>query len=250
MYKIYETAVVCNIWLGPGDEDSRIAIEYARTLDGDTFLLEYSRYLEFGAGSGHWERKVHVLDVLADHKEQRKLVNACAHFLLRPWFTRVWCTQEGAVSTNTVVYCGTDHVPWFNIFAIAWLFLPRWTISWPDWFMKDYDLLEPNLMNALTIQRYRLRRMNVENGAAFRPTSLLVSVLQSAAWRQKCFDPRDKIYAMRNIASDVSDIGDDWTPKPDYTISWRELYTNFAVTLSERGDKGCFASVWYTETGS
>lgn len=99
--------------------------------------------------------------------------------------------------------------------------------------MKDYALLEPNLMNAVNIQRYRLRRLNIENGASFLRTSLLVSVLQTSAWRQQCYDPRDKLFATRNIASDAKDIADDWTPRPDYTIPWRELYTNFAVTLAE-----------------
>ena len=64
-----------------------------------------------------------------------------------------------------------------------------------------------------------------------------MSVLQTSAWRQQCYDPQDKIYASRNIASDAKDITDDWTPKPDYTIPWRELYTNLAVTLAKRGDK-------------
>jgi Heterokaryon incompatibility protein (HET) len=89
MYKIYETASCCNIWLGPSDEDSRIAIEYAKTLDGDTLLREYSPCLEFGMGSGYWERKSHVLDVLSEQPGKEALINACAKFLLRPWFTRV-----------------------------------------------------------------------------------------------------------------------------------------------------------------
>ena len=236
MYKIYETAIVCNIWLGPGDANSSMAIKYAMTLDGEPFLLNYSNYLEFGGG-GYWERKAHILDYIADHPDKQSLINACANFLLRPWFTRVWCSQEGAVSTNTVVYCGTDHAPWLNIYALAWLFLPARSMDWPSWFTTGYNLLEPNLFNALNIQRYRLRRMNIENGADFHPTSLLVSVLQSAAWRLNCYDPRDKIYAMRNIASDAKDLNDDWTPKPDYKIPWRELYTQFAITLAERGDK-------------
>lgn len=131
MYKIYETAQACNVWLGPEDENSRLAMQYARALDGNTFLRDYSHYLEFGRPSGYWESKAHVLDVLADHPDKQKLINTCANFLLRPWFSRVWCSQEGAVSTTTIVYCGSDHVPWFNVFALAWLFLPRWTTSWP-----------------------------------------------------------------------------------------------------------------------
>jgi hypothetical protein len=65
----------------------------------------------------------------------------------------------------------------------------------------------------------------------------MVSVLQGCAWRLNCFDPRDKIYAKRNIATDVRDRYEDWVPKPDYSIPWRELYTKFAMAMAERGDK-------------
>ncbi|KAI9874710.1 MAG: hypothetical protein M1823_007625, partial [Watsoniomyces obsoletus] len=41
---------------------------------------------------------------------------------------------------------------------------------------------------------------------------------------------------MRNIATDAQDKDRDWIPKPDYTITWRQLYTNLAVTVAERGD--------------
>jgi hypothetical protein len=240
MWKIYENAEACHIWLGPGDEDSRAAMEYAKTLNGEAYQAEYSPYLEFGASSGYWDRKSHILDLMNDNNGREYLVNACAKFLGRPWFTRVWCTQEGAVSANPLVFCGDICVPWIQIFALAWLYLPRSTMRWPDWFTSNYGVLETNLMDAVNIQRYRLGRTYVAQKNSFVPTSMLVSVIQSCAWRLKCFDPRDKIYAMRNIATDVK-FGDgggaDWAPKPDYTIPWRELYTNFAVAMAERGEK-------------
>ena len=61
MWKIYEHATACNIWLGPGDADSNAAMNYARTLDAEAYQAEYSPYLEFG--SGYWERKSHILDL-------------------------------------------------------------------------------------------------------------------------------------------------------------------------------------------
>ena len=70
--------------------------------------------------------------------------------------------QEGAVCPETMVVCGDKEIEWKQIFALAWLFLPRKTMAWPDWFMSDnsamgYDDLEPNLMTVLNIQRSRLR---------------------------------------------------------------------------------------------
>ena len=38
---------------------------------------------------------------------------------------------------------------------------------------------------------------------------------------------------MRNLAADLE--RDDWAPKPDYMITWHDLYTNMAVSMIQRG---------------
>ena len=145
--------------------------------------------------------------------------------------------QEGAVCPETMVVCGDKEIEWKQIFALAWLFLPRKTIAWPDWFMSDnpvmgYNDLEPNLMTVLNIQRSRLRIEQEQSGSDFVSLTSLDTLLGQSS-RLQATDPRDKIYAMRNLAADLE--RDDWAPKPDYMITWQNLYTNMAVSMIKRG---------------
>ena len=61
-------------------------MQYARALDGDTFLRDYFHYVEFGGPSSYGESEVSVLDVFRDHPYEKNLINAYAKFLLHPWF--------------------------------------------------------------------------------------------------------------------------------------------------------------------
>jgi hypothetical protein len=240
MYKVYENAKRTMVWMGPMDTDAKAAIQYARTLDFSKYLEEYRPTAMYGgtmAGVKAMQSKSHILDVLDHHPQKESLINSCGEFLLRPYFTRVWCQQEGSLSSDPVVTCGGEEMPWNQIFALAWLFLPRYTMSWPDWFLSDhpgqrYAKLEPNLIFIRSVQQYRLRQMMIANNENdFRVFSLLDAMHE--AWSLSCYDPRDKIFAVRNIATDL--VLDDWAPQPDYTTPWVAVYTNFAVRMAERG---------------
>ncbi|KIW46559.1 uncharacterized protein PV06_02226 [Exophiala oligosperma] len=235
MYKVYQNASKTMVWMGPSDDSSRTAITYARSLKAQTFLDEYMPYVtQFGYSFYH-ETKSFVLDMFDAHPQKETTINACAEFLLRPWFTRVWTEQEAAMSPVPVVACGEDEIPWAQIFALAWIFQPKVTMAWPDWFLPDqgYDVLEPNLFAVTGIQKFRVRQMLVDSNAPSRFVLSLTDAMR-VAWRQRCFDPRDKIFAMRNIASDLQ--ADDWAPQPDYTTPWQELYVDFAMRMAERGN--------------
>ncbi|KIW10567.1 hypothetical protein PV08_11531 [Exophiala spinifera] len=235
MYKVYQNASKTMIWMGPSDDSSRTAITYARSLDAQEFLDEYMPYVtQFGYSYYH-ETKSFVLDMLGKHPHKETIINSCAKFLLRPWFTRVWTEQEAAMSPVPIVVCGEDEIPWAQIFALAWIFHPKVTMAWPNWFLPDhgYDKLEPNIFAAAGIQKFRVRQMLVDNNASSRFVLSLTDAMR-VAWRQRCFDPRDKIFAMRNIASDLQ--ADDWAPQPDYTTPWQEVYADFAIRMAERGN--------------
>lgn len=235
MYKVYQNAAKTMVWMGPSDDSSRTAITYARSLDAQTFLDEYMPYVTQSGYSFYHETKSFVLDMFGTHPHKETVINACAQFLLRPWFTRVWTEQEAAMSPVPIVVCGEEEIPWAQIFALAWIFHPKVTMSWPDWFLPNqgYHELEPNLFAVAGIQKFRVRQMLVDNNAPYRFVLSLIDAIR-VAWRQRCFDPRDKIFAMRNIASDLQ--ADDWAPLPDYTTPWQELYVDFAMRMAERGN--------------
>ncbi|KAH0848299.1 hypothetical protein AYO21_04329 [Fonsecaea monophora] len=238
MYKVYEKAKRTVIWLGPSGDDVAVGFQYARTLDARRYLDEYTPTVMYaGHETQYLQNKSHILDVLHTHPEKESLVNSCAKLLLRPWFTRVWTRQEGALSSDPVVVCGEDEIPWLQIFALAWLFLPRTTMRWPQWFLSDdpsktYANLEPNIMFIQSIQTYRLHQMQVANHEPETREVSLINAMHDAS-RLKCYDPRDKIYAIRNIATDLT--RNDWAPQPDYVTPWEEVYADFAMRMAERG---------------
>ncbi|KIX03068.1 uncharacterized protein Z518_06618 [Rhinocladiella mackenziei CBS 650.93] len=240
MYKVYQNAAQTMIWMGPADSHSQAAIAYARTLDAEAYLQEYIPASKYSAYGDYWEKKSFILDVLADHPDKESLVNSCAEFFLRAWFSRVWTQQEGALSSTPIVVCGSEEIPWAQIFSLAWLFQPRKTISWPAWFLPGigYAKLEPNIDAVVSIHHWRVRQMMLDNHAPETSANSLLQAMRGAA-KQNCYDPRDKIFAMSNIASDL--LLDDWAPEPDYTTTWEEVYTDFAARMAERGDKEVLA---------
>ncbi|KIW23422.1 uncharacterized protein PV07_11620 [Cladophialophora immunda] len=237
MYKVYENAKRTVIWLGPTDDAATFAIQYARTLNASTYLDEYTPTVMYaGHETQYLQNKSHILDVLDTHPQKESLINSCAKLLLRPWFTRVWTQQEGALSSNPVVVCGAEEIPWIQIFSLAWLFFPRSTMRWPEWFLSDdpsktYAAVEQNMMFIRSIQRYRLRQMQIANHEPETREVGLINAMYDAS-RLKCYDPRDKIFAIRNIVTDLAQ--DDWAPQPDYISPWEEVYTDFAVRMAER----------------
>ncbi len=239
MYKVYQHAQKTMVWLGPADPDATAAIQYARTLDASNYLKEYRPTVMYaGYETEYLQAKSHILDILGGHPQKESLISSCAEFLLRPYFTRVWCQQEGSLSSQPVVVCGGEETAWNQIFALAWLFLPRCTMTWPVWFLakypgQGYAKLEPNLKFISSVQEYRLRQMMIANNENETRVFSLVRAMHDAS-RLRCYDPRDKIFAVRNIATDLE--LDDWAPQPDYITPWEDVYTNFSTKLAERSD--------------
>ncbi len=239
MHKIYELARTVIVWLGQADDTSGVAMTYASDVDPSKFIAEYTPYLFYGSSNDeiYWA-KSYIFDAPSTFVEEKVLVNALAALFTRTWFSRVWITQEAAVNQNTVVFCGPDTATFDQLFAIAWLLSPRWTMLWPDWVTEDFLVVEPGLQACSRIQTHRIRNQQIReeaNNQLAAPFHLLLG----GSLHCQATDPRDKIYALRNLASDL--LTDDWVPKPDYERSWEDLYTDVASRLFRRGNMDTFS---------
>lgn len=96
MYDIYGNAERVCVWLGPEDDESKIAIEFIKR--NITRLQEFDELCESGEVSSNW-RALHKL-------------------MQRPWFSRRWVVQEIALAKSATIYCGGDSISWKD-FAIA-----------------------------------------------------------------------------------------------------------------------------------
>ena len=238
MHKIYELARMVIVWLGHADDMSSVAMAYASDIDPSKFIAEYTPYLFYGTSNDeiYWS-KSYIFDAVSTAGEGTVLVNALAKLFTRPWFNRIWIMQEAAVNQNTVVFCGPDTATFDQVFAIAWLLSPRWTTLWPDWVTEDFLVVEPSLLACNTIQTHRIRNQQIREGANNRLSAPFHLLLEGSSHCQAT-DPRDKIYALRNLATDL--LSDDWVPKPDYERPWEDLYTDVASRLFRRGRMDTF----------
>ncbi|KAI0173430.1 heterokaryon incompatibility protein-domain-containing protein [Hypoxylon sp. FL1284] len=236
MHHIYRRAERVVIWLGRPDEYSALSMAYAAGLDV-TKLLGESRDIGDSAIKDWdiYDRKSYFFEPEeeGDPDQHRTLGIALVKFINRPWFNRVWVQQEAALCRETCAICGDQEVGWDNIFALAWMLLPRSIGLYPDYIADDLNRTLNNISAAENIQRRRRRLFGdvyqTRGELIFQP---LISRLVNSS-RFGATDPRDKLYSLRYFAEDA----DAWFDI-DYGVPWQVLYADVARRFLERGVLG------------
>jgi hypothetical protein len=107
MRDIYRSATRGIIWLGPGFEDSGLALEFAELFSGHETNAVPALYqgvsdlecllstTRSGQYSQHWD----ALELLLE----------------RSWWKRIWTVQEIVLSKDPIVVCGSRFVGWFHL---------------------------------------------------------------------------------------------------------------------------------------
>ena len=101
--KIFAQAQIVCIWLGDGEDDSDLAMEFI------------PQVLDFGA-----------FDKLVRDETKERHWLALAKLMAREWFTRRWVVQEMALAHRATVYCGSRKISWPDMAAAAALFGTHW----------------------------------------------------------------------------------------------------------------------------
>lgn len=195
------------VWLGPASTDSDLAI---RLLCHLYSMVQFDterqglKLTSLGNAEPHWANLNAKLPwVKAD-------IRAITRLVKRQWFTRLWVLQEALANPNTLVLCGTSETTWETLFSSIMCLLHKkiakgWKqgalsriVSISDAFRKAKY---PQLMDAI----HRARTL-------------------------KCADPRDKVYAVLGIASNLGQVS------PDYTLSEAEVYRQLAMDQMKYND--------------
>ena len=140
--------------------------------------------------------------------------------VLRPWFARVWIIQEVALASHVTCFLGDK--------AFSWEFLskPFFHLNIRRLELITMPISRKAIKNAPgtigTVMQIDLLR---ENGQDRRLLALLVNFRRALST-----DPRDKIYAMLGLASDV-----EGAPPQDYSRSVKDVYQDYALHLISRG---------------
>ena len=231
MYRIYQGAHRTAIWLGEADDSTESVLNYANTLDVVKLLDEVKN-----AASRDRRAKVFLLDELASHSEITTLVNGIGRIFRATWFSRVWIRQEGAVGGHPYALRGPYAFTWAQLTALAFLCLPRDSLAWPDWVEFEYYEIEPSLSTVLSIQKHRSWpvRKGLRDGMRVNKSLLADLVGARASLTEK---PHDKVYALSTMVSNSDRKWHEIFLKPDYDISWQELYVRTAKFFFSRYDE-------------
>jgi hypothetical protein len=190
MDKIYGKASNVCIWLGDGDEQSKLAMDF----------IKQKLFNIWG------------FDDLIQNREMSKSWAALISLMKRPWFSRRWVVQEIALSPRGgTLYCGKENVPWQDFADAVSLFVEVETATHrlsdmlkidptfgyiPD-FVGDVSSLGASLLVYATSNLFQ---------SAITGKRQPLSSLEYLVSRLSVFQvtqPRDTIYALLAISKDA-----------------------------------------------
>lgn len=239
MYSIYKRASRTIIWLGSAEDAGEI-VDYIRTIDTESIFMEFSPGWQ---ELWRYSNKSFILDMVQEHPRKEYLVNGMARLLSAAYFTRVWIRQEAALGGNPSALWGPHHLSWKQLAVLAWLYRPRVTMEWPGWIKFDYRSLEYATETILSINAFRFREAfwnaEVDGIYSVSGTPLYGQIVYSRSGLTT--KAHDKIYALTGICSDI-EIGEarhvNALIKPDYSLSWQEVYLGAAKFVTSNGNCG------------
>jgi hypothetical protein len=192
MSAIYGGAKQVCIWLGDGDDESKIAFEFI-----DKEVLKLQKF-----------------DALCEDPNTSHKWNAILNVMKRSWFSRRWVVQEIALANDATIYCGKDTIPWKDFSDAVQLFVEVETATHrlsevmkkdpqfyhvPGWF-EYVSALGASLLVDATGTLFRITKNNE------RQALLSLEYLVSSLSVFEVSEERDAIYSLLAIAKDASPV--------------------------------------------
>jgi len=215
MADIYTSAAKIAVWLGPADHFTESAFAFF-----DDIAVQ--------AGSSG-------IGTIKYPSSEDSVWAAIKSILKRPWFSRAWTFQEIILAREARIYCGNYTIDWqrFQRFLSCFKMNP----SGPN--IEDTRLIG-NDKHPLDIIKARamIRTPELFSQDTKEAFLSLFPLLDSMRTRNST-DPRDKVFALLNIACDVSGS----RLEADYSKSHAEVYAMTAKWLLQRTKSLAFLSL-------
>jgi hypothetical protein len=255
---IFATAKRVLAWLGDRTDNSQVLFRRWRTEQVITAM-------EHNFGVPDSDEDSLPVRKPTSHEEIDRLADIWIAFLKRPYWSRTWIVQEVVLGKQVTLYCGPDKADWRKFFAARfWIFNrhssfdgielkgPKCTLA-PEKADMLMDLLEPvHDFRALRMQYQTPNIGHHGNLSHFEKRGFvygggLVYNLLQLFCNRKCFDRRDRVYALLWLidtakgnflvhATGVSEHEpqvDTYRIKPDYKIEMEELFLKvYAATYT------------------
>ncbi|KAF3005261.1 hypothetical protein E8E14_006012 [Neopestalotiopsis sp. 37M] len=238
MGAIFKRAMEVIVWIGPSEEGSAEAMNVLTQIgEACQDVLQ---------ANGHGSLRTGIAnDEIAENNNERTVLSAigCKWFpenvpafnpiyisriFQRPWFRRVWVLQEARVNAKVTFHCGDEKISKITLWAGGRAVIATMNNvfnqnrSW----VAD-DPLWQTLSGANFISRRTLDLVQSNEGDLILEELLLETSTNLGHWSYEASDPRDRVYAILGLSSDLSTLGLD----SDYEKPCRVVYTTAAETI-------------------
>ncbi|KAI4224637.1 MAG: hypothetical protein L6R36_004512 [Xanthoria steineri] len=204
MGDIYRSARQTNIWLGPEEDNSCLAIEALDHLAAK-FTIDWSTYTIVATGEikDDVDQDENPVDI--------KQLSSIRRLLERPWFERLWVWQEVRLARSAVVVCGLAFLHWDRLRSASYCLGQRGYLG---------NLLYDKISG---LSSYEFSKEQTFYA------SLFLNLRDSRLC--KCSDQRDRIYALANISSLHRSQSPEYQPilRPDYSKDVGRVFQDFVL---------------------
>ncbi|KAH8656698.1 heterokaryon incompatibility protein-domain-containing protein [Tricladium varicosporioides] len=240
MSRIYTRSKEVCIWLGPDDDQSKLAIDF---IHGE--IMELKNF-----------------DMICSDKRYTGKWQALMVLMQRDWFSRRWVVQEIALASKAKVYCGPDSIPWKEFAVAVELFVEVETATHrlsevmqkdekyqhvPAYFEYVSELGASLLVQA-TGKVFRAQRTPLDDGPGEiqtfkellkitrsvntidpldRRSLLSLEYLVSTMFIFKATEPRDAIYSLLAVARDAAPLAKPTLENQDKSFLIMSLFDQF-----------------------
>ncbi|KAM0426437.1 hypothetical protein ACHAPT_008128 [Fusarium lateritium] len=253
MKEIYEKATRTIVWLGV-DADGADEFMNAAIVTGLADLLR------------QWDSSMAQNPIFfSTIREQRSFLQTplfasgqtvLKKLLNREYWFRAWCLQEFCVSQDIMVACGGWSIDLAAFKNIVDVFTQVGSKSWYD-LLSTHDLLTANDMNpaafngegvagvihGATRMFEQRQRFGAPQGQGQSLADLLIYAfsLSEADVTLRSTDPRDRVFALLNLASDAKELG----IHPDYDKSCEDVFIETWSAILAKGQADLLAYSQY-----
>ncbi|KAH6975010.1 heterokaryon incompatibility protein-domain-containing protein [Ilyonectria sp. MPI-CAGE-AT-0026] len=229
MGAIYSSATEVVVWLGEGDDDTNVALDFIQgmsKLDPDTAKLIVEN------NGLPWERRKLVFDALGMRHgldNHDAVVGGLVKLMNNVWWTRVWTVQEIVLAKSATLRCGANFASWSHLSKLAAFALEvshHNTLSWG----RPMDEAVFDEMTARVSRLYAAA--SALNDLSYRLAYGVDIHLEKMAWWQlltrQATDPRDAIYALLGLSIEKNTI------EIDYGKTKKDVYKSAMKAMLER----------------
>jgi Heterokaryon incompatibility protein (HET) len=209
MKAIYVGARRVVSWIGEVYGNSRAAFKILHTLPQYGSMEKWYQ-VEYGVGDNH-----------SADPEATAIIEAVLHLFRRRYWSRVWVLQELAFAKDITIACGPDSISWTTLQTNCTIFKAS------EYFIDSkfggthigHHIFDLRKAGPNTMERF---------GHADNHELLTLGTLLAKHRHQFATDPRDKVYSLLGMASEV-------TPQNslavDYRLATHEIYRSTALFL-------------------